>query len=158
MSAQAPKIVSRNITGPVLYNPITIKYGEVVKTVHLFGDRHQNTEKCLVQDSMTLVKLLKDTLKYYNGVNPDETIDIFAEIGFGSTGIFRFPTKNTDGHIFNTFMEFYQDGCFSRPVDGRCLANFPNTRFHNIDLHLWRFKTPILNLILNISFYNISKL
>jgi len=81
-----------------------------------------------------------DTLKYYE---KQETVDVFAEIGFGTEKELSFPLHRLESskatkeffqnHITNTFLQFYQKGCFKKPVDGRCLANFPNSRFHNID-------------------------
>jgi hypothetical protein len=119
----------KDVEGPITYVPIRLQCpnGEI-KNIYLFGDMHVNITSCGERE-IHHSKLIGNTLRYF------KDIDFFAEIGFGSEkeNTFTKETPTDTAHIFFTFTTFFQKGCFKQPVDGRCLANFPNSRFHNID-------------------------
>lgn len=148
---QAPEIHHVMVEGPVLYVPILIRHRadgspdpDNDKTLYLFGDRHQNTESCMKKLSrfgpIGNADLVTNTLNFFR--ERDQTVDMFAEIGFGSeqkntfssliNGVYTRDSRQRR-HIDFLFERYYQKGCFKQPVDGECLRNFRNTRFHNID-------------------------
>lgn len=118
-----------DVEGPITYVPIRLQCPNgQIKNIYLFGDMHVNMTSC-GEGEIHHSKLIGNTLRYF------KDIDFFAEIGFGSEkeNTFVTDTPTDAAHIFFTFTQFFQKGCFKQPVDGRCLANFPNSRFHNID-------------------------
>ena len=127
--ANAGQYRHKDVEGPITYVPIRLQCpnGEI-KNIYLFGDMHVNITSC-GKGEIHHSKLIGNTLRYF------QDTDFFAEIGFGSEkeNTFVKETPTDTAHIFFTFTQFFQKGCFKQPVDGRCLANFPNSRFHNID-------------------------
>lgn len=121
----------KDVEGPITYVPIRLQCPDGEKNIYLFGDMHVNITSC-GKGEIHHSRLIGNTLRYFQD---KEQIDFFAEIGFGSEkeNTFVKDTPTDAAHIFFTFTQFFQKGCFKQPVDGRCLANFPNSRFHNID-------------------------
>lgn len=125
------------VEGPINY--VYTQIPEYDKLIHFFGDHHPMSTRCKGY-SISINELIENTLKADE--YKDDIIDVFVEVGYGSD--YKNLFLNSYSHYL--YRTLFEKGCLNVPRDIRCRINYPNCRFHSIDVRE-TFRNKVMDTI-----------